>query len=155
MCTWRQRGNTFMQHINRLAAAAKSSLDTMVQVVCGDAAAAKVQRYLGREPQLSGVSAQVVTVAAETGSADAVRAVADRLSGSTVVVISGDTVTNTSLADVLFTHSVRNAGITTALARTATSASANTKLGKAPKVRRLTASSCTRCSACHACVTRF
>ena len=94
-----------------------------------------MQKYVSKEPCLHELSITVVTAAAETGSADAVRAVADKLSGDTVVVMSGDTVTNITLTSVLFTHSIRSAAITTVLSKTATSASEHTKIGKAPTVR--------------------
>jgi NDP-sugar pyrophosphorylase family protein len=63
-----------------------------------------------------------------------VRAVADKLKGDSVVVMSGDTVTDISLPTVLFAHRVRGAAITTVLSKSSTSASAATKAGKAPKV---------------------
>lgn len=104
------------------------------QVVCGDEAAAKVQKYVQKE-SYANMTVNVVTAASESGSADAVRLVAHRLTGSNVVLMSGDTITDMGLSSVLFTHSIHGAGITAVLAKTATSASANTKLGKTPKVR--------------------
>jgi NDP-sugar pyrophosphorylase family protein len=106
-----------------------------VQVASGDVASAKIQKYVKNEPALQGMSIRVVTVATDSGSADAVRAVADKLTGDMVVVMSGDTVTDVSLPTVLFTHRIRGAAITTVLSKSKTSASAATKIGKAPKVR--------------------
>lgn len=106
-------------------------------MVCGEGAAAKVQKHIQKESSvaLQGMTVHVVKAASECGSADAVRLVADRLTGQDVVVMSGDTVTNMALTSVLFTHSMQRASMTTVLSRNATSASANTKAGKAPKVR--------------------
>jgi hypothetical protein len=105
-----------------------------LQVACGDAASIKVQKYIQKESSLHDMSIKVVTTASESGSADAVRMVADKLTGDCVVVMSGDTITDISLASVLFKHNIRSAGITTVLSKNSTSASANTKLGKTPKV---------------------
>jgi NDP-sugar pyrophosphorylase family protein len=106
-----------------------------VQVVCGEGAASKVQKHIQKESTvtLQSMTVHVVKAASETGSADAVRLVADRLTGQDVVVMSGDTITNMALASVLFTHSMQRAGMTTVLSKNATSASANTKVGKAPE----------------------
>ena len=93
------------------------------------------------EPLLQGLSIRVVTVASDSGSADAVRAVADKLTGDSVVLVSGDTVTDVSLPTVLFTHRIRGSAITTVLSKSKTSASEATKMGKSPKVCRLAGSS--------------
>lgn len=93
------------------------------------------------EPLLHGLSIRVVTVASDSGSADAVRAVADKLTGDSVVLVSGDTVTDVSLPTVLFTHRIRGSAITTVLSKSKTSASEATKMGKSPKVCRLAGSS--------------
>jgi Nucleotidyl transferase len=111
-----------------------------LQVACGDSTASKVQKFVGKEASLGGMLITVLTAASQTGSADAVRLVAPKLTGDHVVVMSGDTVTDIALASVLFTHRVRAAGITAVLSKTASSASENTKLGKAPKACRLSQS---------------
>ena len=85
------------------------------------------------------MSITVISVANISGSADAVRAVADKLSGDMVVVMSGDTVTDIPLDTVLFTHRMRDADATTVLAQSTASAAAATKPGKIPKVWRLLA----------------
>ena len=108
-------------------------------MACGDSSASKLQKYLHKDSSVSGMAIKVVTAAAETGSADAVRLVAPKLTGDTVVVMSGDTITDIAITSVLATHQIRNAGVTTVLSKNATSASANTKLGKAPKVHLLKA----------------
>lgn len=86
------------------------------------------------EAKLQGMSITVISVANDSGSADAVRAVADKLSGDMVVVMSGDTVTDVPLDTVLFTHRMRGAVATTVLAESTSSAAATTKPGKIPKV---------------------
>lgn len=105
-----------------------------LQVASGEVASAKIQTWVKREPRVEGMSIRVVTAAADSGSADAVRAVADKLTGDSVVVMSGDTVTDVSLPTVLFTHRIRGSAITTVLSKSTSSASESTKLGKAPKV---------------------
>lgn len=103
-----------------------------------------MQKYVQKE-SFAHITVNVVTAASESGSADAVRLVAHRLTGSNVVLMSGDTITDMGLSSVLFTHSIHSAGITTVLAKTATSASANTKIGKTPKVRPLAARGSAAC----------
>lgn len=95
----------------------------------------KIQKYVKAEAKLQGMSITVVSVAKDSGSADAVRAVADKLSEDIVVVMSGDTVTDVPLDTVLFTHRTRGAVATTVLAESTSSAAATTKPGKIPKVR--------------------
>lgn len=123
-CACRNAQHTAPRHPNS---------DCSPQVVCGESIASKVQKHFSKEASLSELTIKVVTAASQSGSADAVRMVASKLTGDTVVVMSGDTVTDLALTSVLFTHRIRNAGITTVLAKSAASASENTKLGKAPK----------------------
>jgi NDP-sugar pyrophosphorylase family protein len=110
------------------------SISNLLQVASGDVASAKIQKYVKSEPLLQGLSIRVVTVPSNSGSADAVRAVADKLRGDLVVVMSGDTVTDVSLPTVLFQHRIRGSAITTVLSKSKDSAAAGTKIGKAPKV---------------------
>lgn len=105
-----------------------------MQVANGEAAAAKVQKYITKDAQIGDMAVTVITAAAESGSADAVRLVTDRLTGDATVLMSGDCITDISLASVLFKHRLQNAGITTVLSKTKTSAAENTKIGKTPKV---------------------
>ena len=104
------------------------------QVANGDTSAAKVQKYVTKDADVGIMSVSVVSAPATSGSADAVRLVADRLTGDAVVVMSGDSIAEISLASVVFKHQLQDAGITTVLSKTKTSAAENTKLGKPPKV---------------------
>lgn len=107
------------------------------QVAWGDTS--KIHKYVKNEAKLQGMSITVISVPNNSGSADAVRAVADKLSGDMVVVMSGDTVTDLPLDTVLFTHRMRGAIASTVLAKSTSSAAATTKPGKIPKVCRLLA----------------
>ena len=106
----------------------------VLQVVCGDMAAAKVQKALQKE-NFGALKVQVVCANSESGSADAVRTVADKLRGDCVVVMSGDVVTDIPLNAVVFNHNMRGASITSVLCKHKSSPSEGTKAGKAPKVR--------------------
>eukprot|EP00892_Ulva_mutabilis_P010449 jgi/Ulvmu1/7777/UM004_0006.1 len=114
-----------------LMALKHAGITSVLVVGWGDTA--KIQKYVKSEVKLQGMSITVISVANHSGSADAVRAVADKLSGDMVVVMSGDTVTDLPLDTVLFTHRMRGAVASTVLAQSTSSAAATTKPGKIPK----------------------
>eukprot|EP00955_Chlamydomonas_euryale_P049250 354212-Chlamydomonas_euryale.AAC.1 len=78
---------------------------------------------------------QVVTVPEDCGTADALRAVAPRITSSHFIVLSEDVVTDIPVNALLASHQMHGALTTVTLVPCKTSPSSETKPGKAPKVR--------------------
>ncbi len=110
----------------------------MAQVATGEGTASSINTYLahlhGSNTPEAAVHCEVVTVPDESSSADALRAVAGRISTGTVVVMAADLLSDVPLQALLATHAVSEALATVLVGRVKTSPSAETKPGKAPKV---------------------
>lgn len=63
--------------------------------------------YLAAQEAAGGVSCNVITVPEECGTADALRQVAGQVKSDTLVVYSGDILTDTPLRALVATHQVR------------------------------------------------
>lgn len=68
------------------------------------------------------------------GSVDALRAAVDSLSSTTIIVLGSSLFTDVPLKAVLMSHYVTSADMTVMLNRRKSSASAQTKPGRAPEV---------------------
>lgn len=80
---------------------------------------------------------QVVCVPEEYGTADALRAVADRLTSPTFILLSGDLLTDLPVNALVTSHQLNSALATVLLVPRKTSPTTETKPGKAPKVSQL------------------
>lgn len=81
-----------------------------------------------------GPLAQVVSVKANCGSMDALRAIDSHLTSSLVVVLSSNLITDVPLRAFLMSHHVNSATLSMMFTKRKGSASAQTKPGKAPEV---------------------
>lgn len=77
---------------------------------------------------------QVVCVPEEYGTADALRAVADRLTSPTFILLSGDLLTDLPVNALVTSHQLNSALATVLLVPRKTSPTTETKPGRAPKV---------------------
>lgn len=77
---------------------------------------------------------QVVSVPEEYGTADALRAVASRITSPTFVVLAGDLLIDLPVNALVASHQLHAATATMVLTKRRVSPSTETKPGKAPKV---------------------
>lgn len=77
---------------------------------------------------------QVITVAEDHGTADALRAISAKLTAQTVVVVSGDLLTDLPISTLVANHQMNATLATVLLFRRKVSPTTETKPGKAPKV---------------------
>ncbi|KAK9828728.1 hypothetical protein WJX72_001741 [[Myrmecia] bisecta] len=104
-----------------------------VLVLCqGETASAKVSSWIAKNYQ-GPLHLEVKSVPEDSGTADALRTVRDKLKGANIVVISGDLVADVPLKAIMATHYVNQSTATSLLAPRKTSPSSETKPGKAPK----------------------
>ena len=103
-------------------------------VAAGEHAAARFETF-AREQYKGPCRVAVVAAAEDADSADALRAVADRLTSRSVAVLSGDLVTDVALADVLDAHDSAGARAvaTCVYARRRPWNAVETKTGRPPK----------------------
>lgn len=103
-------------------------------VAAGEHAAARFETFV-REQYKGPCRVAVVAAAEDADSADALRAVADRLTSRSVAVLSGDLVTDVALADVLDAHDSAGARAvaTCVYARRRPWNAVETKTGRPPK----------------------
>ena len=103
-------------------------------VAAGEHSAARFEDFV-REQYKGPCRVAVVAAAEDADSADALRAVADRLTSRSVAVLSGDLVTDVALADVLDTHDSAGARAvaTCVYARRRPWHAVETKTGRPPK----------------------
>ena len=103
-------------------------------VAAGEHSAARFEDFV-RERYKGPCRVAVVAAAEDADSADALRAVADRLTSRSVAVLSGDLVTDVALADVLDTHDSAGARAvaTCVYARRRPWHAVETKTGRPPK----------------------
>jgi translation initiation factor eIF-2B subunit gamma len=103
-------------------------------VAAGEHSAARFEDFV-REQYKGPCRVAVVAAAEDADSADALRAVANRLTSRSVAVLSGDLVTDVALADVLDTHDSAGAGAvaTCVYARRRPWNAVETKTGRPPK----------------------
>ena len=103
-------------------------------VAAGEHAAARFETFV-REQYNGPCRVAVVAAAEDADSADALRAVADRLTSRSVAVLSGDLVTDVALADVLDAHDSAGARAvaTCVYARRRPWNAVETKTGRPPK----------------------
>ena len=108
-----------------------------MQVVSGASAATSISSWIQTEwaasPHSSGMTCHVVQVSEEHGSAEALKSVADRIVSSSVVVISGDLVTDVPINALVATHQMNGASATITLVQRKVSPASETKPGKAPR----------------------
>lgn len=110
----------------------KGGVRQVFLVAAGDASAATFSAWASESWK---GKCEIVVVAApeDADTADALRAVAPRLRGPTVVVAAGDLVTDVRLDDVLAAHVRRGAVATALLARRRAWNPVDTKTGRPPK----------------------
>ncbi|EIE22403.1 nucleotide-diphospho-sugar transferase [Coccomyxa subellipsoidea C-169] len=104
-----------------------------VLVVClGETTAAKVSTWISKN--YSGkLQLKVKSVPEDSESAEALRAVAEYITGKNVIVMSVDLITDVRLEALMAVHFIRSAMATVLLSQRRTSPSSETKPGKAPK----------------------
>jgi translation initiation factor eIF-2B subunit gamma len=111
--------------------------ENAMQIVSGASAATSISSWIHTEwaasPHSSGMHCQVIQVPEETGSAEALKSVADRIASSSVVVISGDLVTDVPISALVATHQMSGASATITLVQRKVSPASETKPGKPPK----------------------
>lgn len=112
---------------------AEAGIKNCIVVALGEAVCSSISSYLAQQEAAGGVACQVVTVPEESGTADALRAVAPRLTAPSVVVYSGDIVTDLHLPAVLLEHQVSGALATVLVGERKTSPASETKPGKPPR----------------------
>jgi len=78
----------------------------IVQVAIGEAVSSSIAHYLAAQEAAGGVSCDVITVPEECGTADALRLVAKHITAETLVVYSGDILTDLPVKALLATHQV-------------------------------------------------
>jgi hypothetical protein len=76
------------------------------QVAIGEAVSSSIAHYLAAQEAAGGVSCNVITVPEECGTADALRLVAKHITAETLVVYSGDILTDLPVNALLATHQV-------------------------------------------------
>eukprot|EP00775_Hariotina_reticulata_P009395 gene9396-9559_t len=74
------------------------------QVAIGEAVSSSIAHYLAAQEAAGGVSCNVITVPEECGTADALRLVAKHITAETLVVYSGDILTDLPVKALLATH---------------------------------------------------
>lgn len=115
-----------------LAMIEASSVHHVIIVCSGEETADRVHHWI--ESGYSGdLRIELKVIPQNLGSADALRAVSDSLTASTVAVLSSDIVSDVPLSVVLATHTMRGAAVTTLLHPRRVLPSTETKPGKAPK----------------------
>mmetsp|Transcript_15489 Transcript_15489/g.33608 ORF Transcript_15489/g.33608 Transcript_15489/m.33608 type:complete len:476 (-) Transcript_15489:297-1724(-) len=103
-------------------------------VVSGEKPAATISSWIQTEyPASSGLQCEVVTVPEDYGTADALRAVASKVTAQTFVVVSGDLLTDLPVNALVASHQMNGAYATVLLSHRKTSPTTETKPGKAPK----------------------
>uniref|UniRef100_A0A7R9VHL7 Translation initiation factor eIF2B subunit gamma n=1 Tax=Chlamydomonas euryale TaxID=1486919 RepID=A0A7R9VHL7_9CHLO len=115
---------------------AEAGLRKALVVVCGEKPAAMVGAWIAQEYSNdgdTGLACEVVTVPEDCGTADALRAVAPRITSSHFIVLSEDVVTDIPVNALLASHQMHGALTTVTLVPCKTSPSSETKPGKAPK----------------------
>jgi hypothetical protein len=95
----------------------------------------RISAFLADHPAAApGVACTVAAVPEDSGTADALRAVTHLLTSDTVVVYSGDLITDVPVQALVVSHQVSGALATVLLGQRRTSPTTTTKPGKAPKV---------------------
>ncbi|KAF6255618.1 nucleotide-diphospho-sugar transferase [Scenedesmus sp. NREL 46B-D3] len=112
---------------------AEAGIKSCIVVAIGEAVSSSMSSYLAAQEAAGGVSCNVITVPEECGTADALRLVAGQVSAETLVVASGDILTDLPLRALVVTHQITGALATVLLGKRKTSPTAETKPGKAPK----------------------
>ena len=77
-----------------------------IQVALGEAVCSSISPYLAQQEAAGGPACQVITVSEDSGTADALRLVAPHLTAPSVIVYSGDCVTDLHLPAVMLQHQV-------------------------------------------------
>uniref|UniRef100_A0A7S0S6S1 Translation initiation factor eIF2B subunit gamma n=1 Tax=Chlamydomonas leiostraca TaxID=1034604 RepID=A0A7S0S6S1_9CHLO len=117
-----------------LKSLADAGLKHVFVVVSGEKPAASIQAWINQE--YSGadkMQCEVVTVAEEHGTADALRAVASRITARTCVVMSGDLLADVPVNTLVAGHQLNGSLATVLLFKRKVSPTTQTKPGKAPK----------------------
>ena len=96
--------------------------------------ATSIASYLKQQEAAGGVKCEVQTVPEDSGTAEALRAIIPKLTSDTIVVYSGDLLSDIPVQTLVVTHQVSGALATVLLGTRKTSPTAETKPGKAPKV---------------------
>lgn len=104
-------------------------------IVSGEKPAASISAWIQSEypAQGPGLQCEVVTVPEEYGTADALRAVASKITSSTFVVMSGDLLTDVPVNALVASHQMHGALATVMLCPRKISPASETKPGKPPK----------------------
>lgn len=112
-----------------------AGIRNVLVVVGGEKASQAISSWLTHEyaAQQGSLQCEVVTVPEDAGSADALRAVAGRILSETIVVLSGDVLTDVPVPALVAYHQIHEATATLLLANRKTSPASETKPGKAPK----------------------
>lgn len=112
---------------------AEAGIKSCIVVAIGEAVSSSMASYLAAQEAAGGVSCNVITVPEECGTADALRLVAGQVSAESLVVASGDILTDLPLRALVATHQISGALATVLVGKRKTSPTAETKPGKAPK----------------------
>ncbi|MEW5317384.1 MAG: hypothetical protein WDW38_008684 [Sanguina aurantia] len=110
-----------------------AGLTHVLVVASGERAAGVISQWLATEYPSSSMQCEVVCVPEEFGTADALRAVADRLTSPTFIVLSGDLLTDLPVNALVTSHQLNSALATVLLVPRKTSPTTETKPGRAPK----------------------
>lgn len=105
------------------------------QVAIGESVASSITSYLQQHAAAGGVQCEVITVPEDSGTADALNAVASHITSDTVVVYSGDLLSDVPLQALVVTHQLSGAVATVLVGSRKTSPTTETKPGRAPRVR--------------------
>lgn len=119
-----------------LKALSDAGVRNALVVVSGESASARVASWLNTSyhgQQHGSVHCEVVTVPEGSGTADALRIAADKISAEACLVISGDLLTDVPLHALVAKHQLTSALATVLLGQTKASPTTTTKPGKAPK----------------------
>ncbi|WIA38932.1 hypothetical protein OEZ86_005085 [Tetradesmus obliquus] len=112
---------------------AEAGIKSCIVVAIGEAVSSSMASYLAAQEAAGGVSCNIITVPEECGTADALRLVAGQVSAESLVVASGDILTDLPLRALVATHQISGALATVLVGKRKTSPTAETKPGKAPK----------------------
>ncbi|PNW86040.1 hypothetical protein CHLRE_03g207825v5 [Chlamydomonas reinhardtii] len=116
---------------------AEAGLRSAILVVIGEKAAASVREWISTEYAGSPgalASCEVVSVPEGYGTADALRAVASRITSASFVVLSGDLLTDVPVGALVAQHNLHASAMATMLlAHRRVSPASETKPGKPPK----------------------
>ncbi|GAX72742.1 hypothetical protein CEUSTIGMA_g198.t1 [Chlamydomonas eustigma] len=113
-----------------------AGLKTAFVIVSGEKASAAISSWLQTEYPATTNSAlhcEVITVPEDYGTADALRSVASKITASTLVVISGDLLTDVPVNALVASHQMHRALATVMLCPRKVSPASETKPGKPPK----------------------